>query len=226
MHHGNPPAAAVPHDQPPGQDAQHRGRGHLGGPPQRRGGLRPGGDRRRRQQHGRVPRIAEHRFGPPRARAVSGREQPVRFLHPDANAVPLPANLRPGPGLWDLRPDDRRHGRLGRVPRGLPRAGRDAGRAAADDPGVHEPPAARPCGLRQGGLRQPRADGGEPAPRSAAGGAAGLGAGLCPDRAADRPDRGTGRGRGPRRGDAGAGGRAARAAPGFPGLRPLGRTAR
>ena len=101
---------------------------------------------------------------------------------------------------------------------GLRGPGRDAGRAAAGDPGVHERAAARPCGLRQGGLR--RAEQMEeyrlrdplPAARRA------LAQGLCPDRAADRPGRAANRGRSPRRPDAGDGRRTPRSAAGFPRL--------
>ena len=46
-----------------------------------RGRLRPGRHRRRRQQHRRIPRVAESGLGPQSARAVPDREQPLLVLH-------------------------------------------------------------------------------------------------------------------------------------------------
>ena len=77
--------------------------------PQRRAGLRPGGHRRRRHQHRRVPRIAQYRLGPQGPGPVSDRKQPLCLFHAHQRAVQLPAALRPGRRLRHLRPHDRRH---------------------------------------------------------------------------------------------------------------------
>ena len=87
VHHGDAARAAVPDDQSPGQDAQSGGGRRLGGAAPRRRGLRPGGHRRRRLQHRRIPRIAQPRRRAKIARPLPRRKQPLFLLHADQRPV-------------------------------------------------------------------------------------------------------------------------------------------
>ncbi len=163
-----PGPAAVPDDEPPGQNVEPGGRRRLGCPPRRRRGLRPGRHRRRRHQHRRVSRSGQPRRRAARARAVPDREQPLCLFHAHQRPVSLPAAFRPGDRLRNRRTDDRRHRSLGSVFGGGRSARHDARRAGAGAAGMYDLAAARPRRLRQGALRARVAHGRVAAGRSAA----------------------------------------------------------
>ena len=111
IHRGRPQQGPFPHGQPPGHDGQRRG-GRAGRPAAARhagGRRRRDVHRRRRHQHGLVPRGHEHGG---RRTAADGRgrgQQPVRVFHAHLAAVRVRGFARPRGGLRVRRARRRWH---------------------------------------------------------------------------------------------------------------------